>query len=864
MPSKIIKNVLAISWISIVVFYYFKIHTYYNQGWDEIWKWMLLILAVPAIYGCYALYTWLEKGEKNLKLTITTPRLIAGLILLILLAGNVTFLVRSPSLYTGEDLFYIQNESGGYLQIINDTSTVPPDGSQLVAAQNSSMEGTSEGFSVWIPQELQGYFILPNFWDIQFGLATKSLGILAILGLILLTTIATGQTILKKLIKNIDDDSVLISIGLGLLTIDIGLFILGALNLLNIYATWALFAVLLATSWKSVFEIFKKIIGFKKTYETKIFNTNLALVLILVLTLVVNFIDNISPLARGWDGMNQYINIAKRIGEAGGLIQMGGNYYWELFMSLGETMFGWTTITLNLADLFPATITAVGLYVVARKFLSKQTSLIVTAFLYLTPMYLFHGVEDNKVDMATFAISIIAFLATYKGLFSENKKEKYTYLAIAGLMAGFAFGIKITSMILILTLLTLILYRELKKTGLFAGIISSVGLLIFTGNCYIKQDLPISDSALGIIGLTFLLTGFITIVIKIFKTKKIKLLTGAIIFIACSLLAFSPWMIKNFSENRSISIQGLTFGVHPQPVIDWQLMETEYGLDKSLCTNTGTNEELNRYLGYQSPVEKYLTLPWHLTMNDQGTSGIYIDFGWIFLALIPGLLIFIHPKKRDEKWLIIIWFTVAYWLFWLLTGNGIIWYGLPGFLGLVILTGGLIENYEKNGKFQKNIITIVVVIFIISSFVFRLGNAGKAVLLLYTSNMLNEETAITAIFPYALEIHDLFEADPDGLIWKIGTSLNYFIEGNFWRTYNDQYIDDLNCLYIERDPALLTERLKALGFEYIIFDYYTYSLSPDPQGTLMTKYSTAWDYLTNYTDIIIPDVYRGHIVAKLK
>ena len=149
---------------------------------------------------------------------------------------------------------------------------------------------------------------------------------------------------------------------------------------------------------------------------------------------------------------------------------------------------------------------------------------------------------------------------------------------------------------------------------------------------------------------------------------------------------------------------------------------------------------------------------------------------------------------------------------------------------------------------------------------FRLSFLGKGTLLLYTADILNEEEAITAIFPHALEIHDIFEADQDGqydLIWKVGTNLNYFLEDNFWRTYNDQYLDGLNCLYIERDPELLTERLKALGFGYIVFDYYTYSVSPDPDGTLWEKYSAALDYILNYTEMIVPDYYRGHIVAKI-
>ncbi|EKD48026.1 MAG: hypothetical protein ACD_65C00156G0001 [uncultured bacterium] len=101
------------------------------------------------------------------------------------------------------------------------------------------------------------------------------------------------------------------------------------------------------------------------------------------------------------------------------------------------------------------------------------------------------------------------------------------------------------------------------------------------------------------------------------------------------------------------------------------------------------------------------------------------------------------------------------------------------------------------------------------------------------------------------------------MIWKVGTPLNYFIPDNFTRTFNDQYLDVFNCMYQARDPELMTEMLKAAGFGYIIFDYFTYSLSPDVDSTLAEKYSAAMDYILNHTEIIVMDYYKGHLVAKI-
>jgi len=583
----------------------------------------------------------------------------------------------------------------------------------------------------------------------------------------------------------------------------------------------------------------------------------------------MNFIDNISPTARGWDGMNQYVNIAKRIEEAKGLIQMGGNYYWELLMGFGLIATKWITIALNLASFYPALLSAIVLYWILSKFSSKSTALLVTAWFYTMPMMLFHGTEENKVDLGNTLIAMIGFLSLYKGLSSKNTKDKLIFIGIAGLLTGFCLGIKLTSLMIIFTFLTIILYKEFRKTGAVAGFLFSIGMLLM--GMLLTSDSTNTTKELPpyIIGLVIVGSSVILMAIKLLRDKNYRALLVPTIFIISSLIAFSPWMIKNFSENRSLTPNNLLFGIHPEPTIDYNSLPEELAIDESLCTETGTREELDRYMGYENNIiKKYITLPWHLTMNDIGILGMYIDVGWIPLALLIGLLPFIKLKKPDEKWSIALMFFINYWLLWLATSDGIIWYGLPGFLAISILMVGLIENYKREEvSLQKLTVTTLILILLIPALSLRLHNFGRGNLLLYISNVMTADEATTGIFPYGLQVHDLFEADQDGRydeIWKIGTSLNYFIEDNFWRTYNDQYMDVINCLYQERNPDLLTKRLKALGFGYIIFDYNTYALSADPDGTLNEKYQAVLEYILNYTDIAIHDYFKGYLTVKIQ
>ncbi|MFA6528515.1 MAG: hypothetical protein WCT46_03160 [Candidatus Gracilibacteria bacterium] len=866
MYQKIIKNVLAISWISVVIYFYFKDHTYYASGITPSLKYLLFVLIVPIIYGCYSLHRWFNEGEKTTSIKITIPRLLIAFLLLILLAGNAAFFVKTPSFYHGASIF---TTSDGQLKEVPDLSQLG-EGDTLVIASESAFEGTDNVTNENTDPSFASRFEEPSFWQIQWGLMTKSIGIILILSLITLIATSLGHTILKLIRKDavLDIDHTIISFGTGLFGIILVSFIIGSLHILTTYSAWGMLIILLGISFKSLIETIKKLLKFNYNFETKFLDINLFIIFVLALFISMNFIDSISPLPRAWDGMNQYVNIAKRIEEAKGLIQIGGNYYWELFMSLGFIAFKWTTITLNLSGFYPALLSLIVLFVILRKFSSQTTSLLISAALYTTPLFLFHGVEENKVDLGVLLISIIAFLALYKGFFEENKKNQLILIGIAGLLSGFCLGIKLTSLILIFTLLTIILYKEFKKTGAISGIFFSIGIFLLTQSASITKDIPISNEIFGIIGIVLVATSIVLITARLIK-GNFRSLLAPLIFITLSVIAFSPWMIKNYTETHSLSSNGLLFGENPQPTIDYSLLEGDLAIDRATCTSTGTKEELDRYVGYDTnAIRKYLTLPWHLTMNDIGVHGIYVDFGWIPLAMFIGLIPFIKPKKLDLKWAIPIIFFVTYWILWLITSTGIIWYGLPGFLAISILVAGLIENYKQpEGKFNKFVIGALVFILLIPALSFRLSSFGKGTLLLYTADIMTADEATTSIFPYGLEVRDLFEADQDGkydLIWKVGTSLNYFIADNFWRTYNDQYLDDFNCLYFDRNPELMTERLKALGFGYIIFDYYTNTISIDPDGTLNEKYQAAIDYLLNYTDIVIPDYYRGHLVAKIK
>ncbi|EKD48030.1 MAG: hypothetical protein ACD_65C00154G0001 [uncultured bacterium] len=849
---RILKNIIGILWLTAVIYLYFLNHSYYGNGWSEIGKWLPLIIIVFGLVGGILIYK-----RKN-KLEITFPKITAAGLILIMLIGNTTFLIRDVSFYHGEDLFYSPDEGGSIFEI-DDPSTLSGN-EELLFTHESSVAYTSKQLE-WLPEYFHSRFETPTFTEIQLGLLTKSIGIILILGLFTIISIGFGLTVSRL---KPSSDNILISLGIGLFAIALFSFILGALHALNFWTAWGLFAALTAIGIKQIRKILKGLLTFKYEFDPELSTANLVLIPALGMTIGANFMDNISIFPRGWDGLNQYMNTAKEIFEAGGLIQTGGNYYWELLMSLGFTMFNWTTIALNLASFFPAVLCFVILFFIIKKFTSGEKALITASTIYMIPLFIFHGSTDNKVDLANFAISMLAFLSVYLGIITDSKRERISYIAIGGLLCGFCLGIKITSIMLIFALLTVILYKTFKWLGATAGTLFATSVFFLSTTATFGSNINISPETSRTIGMILFSISAILLTSAAFKQKNRKEIITSIIFIAFVGLAFMPWMAKNYSENHILSAHKLLEGVIPGPQISNEYLENMYDLN---CEETGTHEELDRYLGYGTVFTNYITMPWNLTMNNEGTNGTYIDISWLFLGILPAFILFIPFKKPDTKWCVMAVFGISYWLFWLLTSNGIIWYGLPGFLALAAWTGGLMRNYEKrNRDFGKYLTNVLIVIFLISTLVLRLSLTGKGSVLLYISGVMTEEDVQLSIYPNSGQMREVFEKDQDGqndLIWKIGTTLNYLIPGSYSRTYNDQYLDDINCLYSERDPELLTERLKELGFGYIIFDYFTLNISPDPESTLSEKYEAIKDYIKNHTEIIVPDYYKGYIIAKI-
>ncbi len=61
----------------------------------------------------------------------------------------------------------------------------------------------------------------------------------------------------------------------------------------------------------------------------------------------------------------------------------------------------------------------------------------------------------------------------------------------------------------------------------------------------------------------------------------------------------------------------------------------------------------------------------------------------------------------------------------------------------------------------------------------------------------------------------------------------------------DHQLDFFNCLYQERDPSITVKRLKALGFNSIVFDTNTATIERNSEGSLHKKVNAFVSFLNN-------------------
>lgn len=441
---------------------------------------------------------------------------------------------------------------------------------------------------------------------------------------------------------------------------------------------------------------------------------------VFVLALMIFFSSNIisilRPMPIGWDDLGVYMNYPRLIALSGDSGWMG-LIAWQHFTSLGF-LFGSPTQAFFLSELGGILLVIaciLGIRSIADAHISRSSSwpFVVAAGMVSLPMIVFHLAKDMKVDPALFGISVAAFVTLLSALRIDRSKEgdlglynhsilvriarcipilnpqSIILIAIAGILTGVAFAIKMTTLMLIIAAFAMIFFRYAKY--LWLAIYTSLFLGIFTlGKLWsiINVDfLTNLHNPRMIIGWVFLILASALIASACFSQKHLGRLKNtfiaSLVFGFSFLFTLSPWIIKNIAEiyfhenNQLTHVTEIISGRWNTFAPDWniiysdaELKEKEAQRRTNLTSQSGqtANEDFGRYFGYESWLNNAIKLPLNLT-TQINQSGEFTNIGFFFLALVP--LMWVALVRSRSHAFLLLWMVIFFALFYFQRNIGV-------------------------------------------------------------------------------------------------------------------------------------------------------------------------------------------------
>lgn len=462
--------------------------------------------------------------------------------------------------------------------------------------------------------------------------------------------------------------NLIISLALGLALLTLGFFFIAALKILTPVSITVWLLLFPLPGWKFLPDLFRRMVR-KSSAPVTVKTSSLILLLAVNLLVAINLLAVATPIPLGYDALTLYMNIPKLMSEYGGLVQGYQPHYWSVLVSIGYALFE-SNITAQYLGILPGILSIFILYHLARLFVSRDLAIFSAAGFYFIPVILWQSSYEVKTDLGMLFFFLSALLLVFSFWREEKKPEMQAgqklllpentikIWALAGIFAGFALGIKLTTLIAIYTLVITICYRYGGKflgIGAFFLCLSSVFILklyTFSNFEFTFLERMLLSASLAGVSFIFLLFGSIKARENLLHPLKISL-----VFVVFTVFMTLPWAIKNSLEHGKISLSAMVTGKDPKPRLLGEndtspppsfkpvlMGHTPYDTAgknpaEAVFVNqqgdiTGKKEEINRYLGYENGFLRFLSLPYDLTMK-KNVNLFSTDIGLLFLGLLP-------------------------------------------------------------------------------------------------------------------------------------------------------------------------------------------------------------------------------------
>ncbi|MFH1443861.1 MAG: hypothetical protein ABIG34_00530 [Candidatus Peregrinibacteria bacterium] len=681
------------------------------------------------------------------------------------------------------------------------------------------------------------------------------------------------------------------SAGLGACAWVAILWFLAVAHLIVAPAVWIFVLLVPVLAYKDVLYWWRALTQPRETREIRWLSGEVVLMWLLLSYLALNFLTIVRPFPIGWDDLGSYLNRPRLMVSYGYFIFSMAPFQWEYLTSLGFVLFGYNSIfgaTTAMAVNWTAGLLAVlAVATFARHFIGRNAGVLSALLYYTLPLVGHFSFADMKIDNAIFTMGTLSMLSIFIALFSRTDDADHAavtiswrWVALAAVFAGFAFSMKPTAVMVLMAVFSVLIGASLHWIG-FLGAVFWVIVAFIVQHALdlssIEQRVAGTSSISPTIflGIFVLLGVVLSVIAALLRRNRIKTTVFSIIvFMMFFFASIFPWVYhNNFIRGRIIPTR-IELGVPnsnspsfdldgtgiPTPDRPYRTLPQDLQVDKSVpaCKATGSTEELDRYWGFGNGWSHYLMLPWRTVLN-LDSAGYYVTTSPV-LFLFPLLLLLPLFWMRKGRWLRWLWVATLFLIVeWVFLANGIPWYGIGMFLGLVICVEALFVHAPD--VFSRTVAGVLIVVALVCSFGQRFWQYEiQKNLLEYPFGKISaaalQERTVSYYDDIALMAVERGKSMPDRpYLYRVGTFIPYFIPRNLEVIgISDHQLDFFNCIFAERDPALTLKRLQALGFNSIVFDTNTVTIEKDPNGSLHQKVNAFLEFANSRSLGIVPQV----------
>jgi len=711
---------------------------------------------------------------------------------------------------------------------------------------------------------------------IQQSFFTRVIPPFLVVFVLLFEFLIVGRFSLRKIFRIHPQSSLIeavVSLCIGACGVVVLLWLGAVFGIYTAYFGWGLMAILPLIGWKDtrhwVHQFFHTHWNIDRSWRSM----HTILFWLLLSYLALNFLSVVRPFPIGWDDLGSYLNRPRLLVSYGTFVFSMASFQWEYITSLGFLLFGYNA-TLGatsalMINWLQGVLAVFAVYTFGRTFIGRGHGVLSALLFYTLPVIGHFSFADMKIDNAVFTMGAMAMFTLFFAVFMlpiEDRKQQYRWIALAGVFAAFTFSFKVTGVMVLLALGSILLGASLHWSAFIAAICFAVALLIKQGALALPSVLErlgysVDISEWFFVGILLTLGGCV-LGFSAWKARThVRSVSIKICIFACAFaVTVLPWIAHNNILSGNI-IPHLALGApnNVTPTLDMfgtnadatYSLPSELAVDQSnpACSPSGAVEELGRYWGTRKGWNHYLTLPFRVVMNID-SSGYYVTTQPALL-LFPLLLLLPFFWRKEGRWLRWMWCGTAFLIVeWAFLANGILWYGIGMFLGLVLCLEVLIAKAPD--ALSRYLSVFFVSLSLLACFGMRFWQyENQKNLFEYPMGKISAESIRERTIPYYDDITDIVlerkETYPNRpLMYRVGTFMPYFVPKNLEVIgIADHQLDFFNCLYQDRDNVKTAQRLKALGFNSIVFDTNTATIERDPNGSLHKKVQAFVDFLNS-------------------